>query len=234
MYWIFLVVFITAVLAPDIIRHDMFFLSETRAEEILIFLSGVISIVAFLKKDQLLIFHKKEKEKDQKTIKRAVGDLMESYSYIGEVNRKIDLLISISLGIADRSLLDKYKEKEIYQSIAAASNFLLKAETCIIRVINLKDKKTEKEFKVNPNGRNIKNDELAAMEKNIGVKKNNNWLIVSSKQTVNGMRSFIAVWGHGEEEENNPKNLEIVKMFASQVLFMYLFAKNNNNEKSVG
>lgn len=51
----------------------------------------------FIKNERIIIFHKKQKEKDQRKINQTVKDLVESYSYIGEVNRKMDILMSIAL-----------------------------------------------------------------------------------------------------------------------------------------
>jgi len=111
MYWIFLIIFIITVLVPDIVRDNFYAISETRSEEILIFLMGAMAFAIFMKNEKQLIFHKKEKEKDKKKIEQTVKDLVESYSYIGEVNRKMDLLMNTALGLSDRSALScKYGE----------------------------------------------------------------------------------------------------------------------------
>jgi hypothetical protein len=36
----------------------------------------------------------------------------------------------------------------------------------------------------------------------------------------------LIICGYDREEENSPKNLEILKVFASQALFLYSFAHN--------
>ena len=224
MYWIFLIIFIIAVLTPDIIRDNFFFLSETRVEEIIIFTMGAIAFFFFIKNEQLLIFHKKEKERDQKKIDQTVKDLVESYSYIGEVNRKMDFLMNIALGLSDRSLLSKSKENEIYQSIVSASNFLMKADFTSLRFINVKNYRTKKDFHLEERGRKIGNGELVDMGKNINVKKYEDCLIVASEQKINDIKSYIIICGYSEEEEKSPKNLEILKVFASQALFLYSYS----------
>jgi hypothetical protein len=160
MYWIFLLIFIIAVLIPDIIRGPILFLSETRAEEVAIFLLEMMAFLIFIRNELQLLFHRKEKEEDQKKINQTVKDLMESYGYIGEVNRKMDILINIALGISDRSALNKKKEKEIYDSITSAANFLMKSDSASLRFVNLKTKRTEKEFKTSGKQIFIKNEEL--------------------------------------------------------------------------
>ena len=63
MYWLFLIIFVITVLVPDIVRKDVSVFSETRLEEILIFIMGATAFFIFIKNEQKLIFHKKEKVK---------------------------------------------------------------------------------------------------------------------------------------------------------------------------
>lgn len=223
MYWIFLVIFIITVLVPDIVRTNFYMISETRLEESLIFLMGAIVFLIFIKNEQQLIFHKKEKEQDKKKIEQTVKDLVESYSYIGEVNRKMDLLMNTALGLSDRSILSVTHEKETYQSIVSAASFLLKSDSTSLRFVDIKNKKTQKEFRSSNGGNTIKNDVLLEMGNNINVKKNNDCLIISSSQKINDIKSYIIICGFDEAEEQSPKNLEILKVFASQALFLYAF-----------
>ncbi len=226
MYWIFLIIFITVVLVPDIIRTNFYIISETRLEEILIFFMGAVAFAIFIKNERQLIFHKKEKEKDKKKIEQTVKDLVESYSYIGEVNRKMDLLMNTALGLSDRSALSKTHEKETYQSIVSATSFLLKADSVSLRFVNINDLKTKKEFRSENSGGMVKNDILAEMEEGINFKKNDDCLIISSSQKINGIKSYLIICGFDEKEENNPKNIEILKVFASQALFLYSYTHN--------
>lgn len=229
MYWIFLGIFIITVLVPDIIRDDFFLLSETRVEEILIFLMGAIAFFIFIKNEQKLIFHKKEKVRDQEKIDQAVKDLVESYSYIGEVNRKMDILMNIALGLSDNSILSKSHEDETYQSIVSASNFLLKGDFASLRLIDIETSKTKKEFKMENNNHFINNSELVKMGENITVEKKDDCLIVSSNQKINNIKSYIIICGYDKDEENSPKNLEILKVFASQALFLYSYTHSENS-----
>jgi hypothetical protein len=225
MYWIFLILFIITVLIPDIIRGNVFFLSQTRAEEATIFLMGVITFVVFTKREQLISFQKKEKEEDQKKIDQAIKDLLESYSYIGEVNRKMDILMNIALGLADRSVLSKAKEEEVYQSIISAANFLMKADASSLRFVDLESGKTEKELNAQEKRTPIKNSDLAGMKKDVAVEKKKDCLIVSSAQKINNIKSYLLICGYDREAESNPKNLEMLKVFASQALFLHSYAR---------
>ena len=90
---------------------------------------GAMAFAIFIKNEQQLIFHKKEKEKDKKKIEQTVKDLVESYSYIGEVNRKMDLLMNTALGLSDRSVLSKAHEKETRALLNKASQKPVKKQS---------------------------------------------------------------------------------------------------------
>jgi len=229
MYWAFLLMFIIAVLIPDIVRHNVYFLTEERAEEVAIFLLGAIAFLVFIKNELLIIFHKKEKEKDQKKIDQTVKDLVESYSYIGEVNRKMDIIMNVALGISDRSMLNKKKEKEIYESIVNAANFLMKSESVALRLVDLESLRVKKEIKTDGNHQPIRNEELMAMGEETMAKKGKSCIVVSSSQDINNIKGYLIINGYNEREESNPKNIEILKVFASQAIFLYSYVNLDNN-----
>ena len=231
MYWIFLVLFIIAILIPDIIRGPVYFLTEERAEEVAIFFMGVVAFLVFMRNEYMFSVQKKEKEKDRKKMKQTVKDLVESYSYIGEVNRKMDILMSIALGLSDRSVLNKNREKEIYEAIVSASNFLMKADRSFLRFIKQKETKNIKEIKLDHKKNNVKNEDLVSMGKDISFKKNKDYLVVCSNQKINDIKSSLVICGYDDEEEKNPKNIEILKVFASQALFLYSYLALENGDK---
>jgi len=234
MYWIFFIIFIFAVLIPDIIRGPISYLTEERAEEVAIFLMGAIAFLVFIRNELQLTFHKKEKEKDEKKINQTVKDLVESYSYIGEVNRKMDILMSIALGLSDRSLLSKKREGEIYDSIASAASFLLKAENTCLRFFNMETKKLEREARQNEKKCHLKNKDLLQVDQETSAKKIKNCLVIASPQEINKTRCYIIVSGYDKNEENNPKNLEIIKLFASQAIFLYSYISLDKKSEVVG
>ncbi len=227
MYWIYLSIFIITVMIPDIIPGKILFLSENHAEEMAIFLMGAIGFLIFIKNERQIIFQKKEKEINQKKIKQTVKDLVESYSYIGEVNRKMDLLMNIALGLTDRSTLNKTKENEIYRSIVSAAKLLFKAKEVRLRFLNTDTKQTIKEIQEkNKSSKKsifpIKNNKII-IKKGASYQKRKKYLVVSSLQEVNKIKSYIIIQGYDLQEEKNPKNTEILKLFASQSLFVYSF-----------
>jgi len=229
MYWIFLALFIVAVLVPDIVRNNYGILTETRIEEFFIFTIGIISFFIFLRHEEIISFHKKEKEKDQKKINQAVKDLVESYSYIGEVNRKMDILMNIALGLTDKSILDKEREQEIYESIISASNFLMKADKTSLIIVDMETRSVKKQLDTEK--KRIILDKKLLESEDVLVRKHKDSLVISSSQTINKLKSYLIIKDFDEDEEKNPKNLEILKLFISQALFLYSYAHQSKDVK---
>lgn len=230
MYWIFFILFIVAVMVPDIVRGPISFLVEERVEEIMIFVLGAIAFFVFIKNERKIFLQKKEKEKDEKKINQTVKDLVESYSYIGEVNRKMDILMNTALGLSDGSDLNKKKEAEIYDSIIGAANFLMKADRTYLRFIDVVTGKTKKEFKIEGKEKLLGNQDLLSMGDNVNVKKMKGYIIISSSQKINFVKSYLVIYGYDPEEESSPKNIEILKVFASQAIFLYSYIQKSKEE----
>lgn len=231
MYWIFFALFILGVLVPDIIRGDIGFLSEERIEEVVIFLLGALGFLIFLFKERELIAEKEEKEKNQKRLDETGKDLIESYSYIGEVNRKIDMLMGVVLGISDRDTFDKKKEKEAYSSVANAAKMLLKGENATLVFLDSKSKKLEKVLDTDDSATRIRRDDLEGIGGVVNIKKTRSRIIVSSPNKMRNVRSYIKIDEYDEAEEKKPKNIEILKVLASQALFVYSFSRRESDNK---
>lgn len=219
---------------PDIIRGPVSFLAEERSEEVAIFLIGAIAFLIFIKNEKRIAQQKKEKEMAQKKMNQTIKDLVESYSYIGEINRKMDILMGVALGISNNSVIDKKSEKEAYGSIVDAAMFIFKAESGSLRFVNMNTKQTEKEIKVPEDiFFRVSNGDLLAMEKNVNAKKIDENFIISSPQSFNEIKSYIILGGCDDKEEEKPKNLEILKLFATQAGFLNAYSQKSVCETRV-
>lgn len=230
MYWIYLIIFVLAVLVPDLIRENFFFLTEERAEQLAILLLGLAAFLIFMIKEKQIFLVRKEQEKNHKRLRRTAHDLVESYNYIGEVNRKIDILMNIALGLADRSGLNKRKEKEVYENILKASISILKGKAAGLRFVDLKKAKTKKELGLeNFSGSPIKNSELVAMGENVNIRKAENYVIIGSTKEIENIKSFILVFDSSGQNALSANNQEILKFLATQALFLYSYSEKTGN-----
>ncbi len=223
MYWFYLIIFVLAVLVPDMIRHDMFGISRNQVEELAIFLLGMLSFLFFIFKEHQLFIQKKEKEKDQRRLNQTAKDLVESYSYIGEINRKMDMLMQIGLGLSERPSISKSKEKEIYQSIIDAAGFLLKAKCSTLRFVNVNNRRTIKEIDPQEICSGYRNSDLLKIGDSINIKRVKDFIIVSSHKTIDGVKSFLIMNSFDEQQGKDNNNQEILKYLASQALFLFAY-----------
>ncbi|MDP1620133.1 MAG: hypothetical protein Q8M12_04000, partial [bacterium] len=86
MYWLYLIIFIIAVMIPDIFREDYFGIPHEQIEELAIFILGLLGFLFFILKEHQLVVQEKEKKREQRRLQQTARDLIESYSYIGEIN----------------------------------------------------------------------------------------------------------------------------------------------------
>lgn len=230
MYWFYLIAFIIAVLVPDIIRSDLFGIPRNQAQELALFLLGMLSFLFFILKEHQLAIQKKEKEKEQRRLQQTAKDLVESYSYIGEINRKMDMLMRIGLGLSDRPAINRSKEKAIYQSIIDASNFLLKAECSTLRFVNVRTKHTVKEVNADKACRNYSNSDLLKIGENIHIKNFKDHIIVSSHKAIDNIKGYLIIDKFDESQGKDNNNQEILKYLVAQALFLYSYAAKSPDQ----
>lgn len=224
MYWIYLALFILAVLVPDLFAGKEFlFLSENRVQELAIFVLGMAGFLLFIFKEHQLSLREDESAKDKKRLFRTTQDLVDSYSYIGEVNRKMEIIMQIGLGLADKSELSKAKEKEIYNSILAAASSLMNSKKACLRFVNTRTNNTQMDFFGEGVCSLVKNADLAGMGENINFKKVNGYILASSLKEINSVKCYLIVEGYSELEADNVNNQELLKFLASQGLFLYAY-----------
>ncbi|MFA6973715.1 MAG: hypothetical protein WC238_03195 [Parcubacteria group bacterium] len=224
MYWIYLFLFIVAVLVPDLLEGRTFaFLSENRLEELAIFVLGMAGFLIFIFKEHQLSLREDENVKDKKKLFRATKDLVDSYSYIGEVNRKMEIVMQIGLGLADKAELSRDKEKEIYNSILAAASSLMNSKKACLRFVDTRTNNTQMDFFGDGVCSLVKNADLAGMGENVNFKKVNGYILASSLKEINSIKCYLVIEGYSELEADNANNQELLKFLASQGLFLYAY-----------
>ncbi|OGI14915.1 MAG: hypothetical protein A3E38_00060 [Candidatus Moranbacteria bacterium RIFCSPHIGHO2_12_FULL_54_9] len=218
MYWIYLAIFILIILTPKIIQDGILFLREEDVESLIIFGFGILAFILYLAKEKALLRVFKEKLRLQKRTNIITRDLSDSYSYIGEMNRKFDivkdLVFHLPQGTAD--MLAK-KEPETYQLIIEAAKLLAKTDSVSLRFVNLRTKKIEhtvenssaKTFDV------FDAPTLSASEKTFW--EDHECIVVSSPERAKHMMAYLIF----PKTTNRVDDAEIFKMLASQALLLF-------------
>jgi hypothetical protein len=228
MYWIYIIIFILAVLTPEMVTHDIGPIGQERVETLIIFGLGVISFLAVLLKERQLSRSRNEKTEIQKESNKIFKDLKDSYSYIGEINRKLDILKNIALGLPEESSLTPNKEKEIYDSIIEAVRMLGKTSNFAIRFINMASKNVEKEIKGKSNfSASIRNNMLTNNE-NACAAEVDKYMIICSPRKIDNISAWIII---AKKKNQISENIEILKALASQALFLFAFSRREMMRK---
>jgi hypothetical protein len=221
-------------MVPDVFKNDAFGLHYKQIQELAIFLLGMTGFLFFIAKDRQLSIHHKEKKREQRRLQQTANDLVESYSYIGEINRKMDMLMQIGLGLSARSTLNKKQETEIYQSIIESVTALLKARCSTIRFVHAATGKIVKDVVFNEKCRSLKNGaDFFDMEDNVYIKNIEDFMIFRSEKTMNGVKSYLIIKSPDKFLSENNNNQEIIKYLIAQSLFLYSYlAKSSIYQKN--
>jgi hypothetical protein len=228
MYWIYLIIFTLAVLVPDIIPHEskIFFLGEEQLEEILIFVFGFTGLFLFRWKEKQSNINLREKMEVQKEARQISKDLTNTYSYIGETNRKLEIMKNISIMLSGFPDTDSKKEKEFFDTLVESVYVLSKSEKIVVRFINTKTGKTEKEIK---NKRRIfsraNNGEIIRdfLNENKSFTETKSHFVAISPGIMDEM--IVAIITSKNNQQQKLEDPEMLKALASQSLVAYCHLK---------
>lgn len=124
----------------------MFGIEERRLEEIMIFAFGMVGLFTFGMYQRYMERKEKEHEDALNAYERAKRELLDSYQYIGSINRKIEVL----KGVANRTSLEivgnSQYPKELLSSLAANAAACAGAKRALIRYVELERIRTEHEI----------------------------------------------------------------------------------------
>lgn len=145
-YLVYLIFFVLAVLSPSLYNRGYFGLSETALEELTIFLFGMAGLLTFAAYEHLMENREQEQERVETDYKRAKGELIEAYTYIGAINRKIELLKKTANTASLQLTNGKQNAKELFHALTANACAAAGAQSVLVRVVELPKLRTEREF----------------------------------------------------------------------------------------
>lgn len=139
MYWIYLIIFVITVFVPQIIREGYFFFQEEDVESLILLSFGVLAFTLYLVKEKQLVHVFQEKLHLQKKTNTITKDLSDSYSYIGGMNRKFDIVKNLIFRLpGEQSQLTGKNHTHIYKSLLQAVQVLSKEESASLRFVDVK------------------------------------------------------------------------------------------------
>ncbi|MEI7621297.1 MAG: hypothetical protein WCJ51_02060 [Candidatus Moraniibacteriota bacterium] len=228
MYWIYFIIFSLIVFIPTLISKGIFGLSTIQTQEYAILLLGIFGFAIFTWVERRMKKIEKEKNKMISQMSRTTKDLTHSYSYIGEVNRKLDILMNIMLNFPESSQLSPRKQKELYASIMEAVGLFGRASEFEIRFINALTGETMKEIKKPGIGRiqfSHKKDTLQTQ-----VFEDEKLIVIPSPKTIDDVYACIILKKKNSQQNGN--DLEIMRVLAIQALSLFVFLHSKKEKQA--
>lgn len=216
------------VFAPEYVRQGYFFLNEEDAEAVVIFFFSLLGFLFYLAKERALGKVQQEQRLVKQEKKIISLDLENSYSYIGEVNRKFEILKhSIGALPGAFSIFKRSdQEEDLYRPLLDAVKTLSKVNAVAFYFMHVSDRRVEwtcmdgkeKIFSgVHP--------ESLLHEKTRRFWLEDDFYRASSPKLVNHLRCFIVF----PKNVNDIDDHEIFKILASEALFLFCLVRRGKN-----
>ncbi len=223
MYWIYLAIFVLALLTPKFIQGEWLFFREEDIESLLIFCFGAFGFMIYLAKEKTLLRVFREKLHLQKQTNMITRDLSESYSYIGEMNRKFDIVKDLIFNLPKTTAVAlKKKEWDIYSSLLETVSLLSKTDEVALCFVNIRKKTIEWVFQRGPGHsftRYLDIEKLLDGDRFFWEEQD--FAIVRSPRQAAGVAAFLIV----SKTTNRVEDGEIYKILASEALLLYCFKR---------
>lgn len=226
---LYLLFFVLAVLSPSIYRRSLFGIDETTLEEMTIFLFGIAGLITFTLYERYMDRREKEREIVEHDYNRLKFELMESYAYIGSVNRKIELLKKMAEETS-LTLVDKKRfPKDLLFSIAANACAAAGAQGSLLRIVHLDKLRTEREFFHDPEHTcqfRISNRELRSMHDTQVPKSSipqedgrHLFVVPSDRMATNDCKAYLLLIV--DEKHREDVDTSLLKIFVNQAEMLY-------------
>lgn len=230
MYWIYLSLFIFIVFIPDIINGGISGYREESVEELLILIVGGLGFFMYLMKEKKAAKEQQEKKYFQKEANRMSKDLTSSYSYIGEINRKLEIFKNISLGLPEWSKLTLAKELELFEYIMSAIKILTRMNEYEVIFVDTESREIIKEIKSDKKV-SFELEEKYFFKKNKKFFETDKWILAVSPNEMEHMLAGIFL--KKKNFSQTIEDCEILKAIASQVLFLYAFSERRRQRRGI-
>lgn len=229
MYWIYLVIFVLAILTPRFVQGGFFFLREEEIESLMIFCFGAFGFLLYLAKEKTLLRVFREKLHLQKQANMITRDLSDSYSYIGEMNRKLDIVkdLIFTLPKTTAEALGK-KEGDIYVSLLQTVSLLGKTDQVVLCFINTRKKiivSMHKKKSQDSFTQHVDPEKLLATKKFFWEEED--CVVVRSPQQAKGVSAFLIF----AKTANHIEDDEVFKILVSEALLLYSLEQEYSEKK---
>lgn len=221
MYWAYLILFVCMIVTPELTQNGVLFFSEDDFEALLIFCFGMLGLLLYLGKESAFLRAVREKLSLQQETNQIRKDLSQSYSYIGEMNRRIDIVKNMVVSLPQTTPpVPKRSGLDLYSPIIEATKLLAQSDCVALYFIRASDGSVLERYEV---GDGEHRDALSVLsgEHLLGAKKylweEGRLSFVRSPEEAEGVAAFIVF----HKLKNRLEETGIFQILAAQALFVF-------------
>jgi hypothetical protein len=142
---VYLALFVLAVLSPSLITKNFFGIPERHVEECFIFLFGLVGLATFSIYQRIMEKTEKEHEDAKSEYDRARHELVDSYRYIGNINRQMEVLKRLANQTSLKMLDGDQSHKDLLNTLLQSAAESAGAHAALIRYVDLERLQTKHE-----------------------------------------------------------------------------------------
>lgn len=221
MYWAYLILFVCMIVTPEFTRDGILFFNEDDLESLLIFCFGMVGLLLYLGKESAFLRAVREKLSLQQETNQIRKDLSQSYSYIGEMNRRIDIVknMVVSLPQAKAPAPEKHGQV-LYDPIIDATKLLAQSDCVALYFVSTRDGAILERYEVG-DGEHRETLNALAGSHLLDTKKylweEGRLSFVRSPEEAEGVSAFIVF----HKMKNRLEETGIFQILAAQALFIF-------------
>lgn len=227
MYFIYFTVFVLMVFVPVIVSYRTILLdvNEEVLDGLLILFLGAIGFAIYLWEERKFRLNFRKRIAVQKESHQIFKDLGEAYSYIGEVNRKLEIMKGTALGIAENFAK---KGALAYVPFFQAFALLAKSKKIIIQFWDVENKKLLGEVKTDAK---LKIDSgiscEEALEREEKFFETEEFFFTKSPKDIQGIVGMVAI--KRLLSSHRIEDPEIMKALVAEALQLFIIAGKKIN-----
>jgi hypothetical protein len=225
MYWIYLLFLVLAVLTPILITREHLVLPEEELEGLIILLLGMAGFFVYFAKEKALFRLLRERLSLQKTTHNIQRDLSESYSYIGAMNRKQEIVKEMLFDLSVRTANDSRYCDLWYRKILQTALELARVDAGSLRFVDVRKRILIDHYEEGVHGNEHYIDLVPDVI--LGQKKlffeSEGCYVVRSPRLSDGVVAFLVI----PKQVNHFDDVEIFKMLAASALTFYTLSCQN-------
>ncbi len=230
MYWIYLALFVLAILTPQFVSENQSIFTEQDIESLLILCFGVFGFVVYFTKEKALLRIFREKKHLQNQTNLMTRDLSDSYSYIGEMNRKLDIVKDFIFDLPKAIVGASGKKKEkLYDSLLGTVSILAKTDRVVLCFVHTKKKTIEKILEKSSKQSLIAHiDPVQLLSEGKFFWEEQDYAVVRSPRQAKGVAAFLIF----TKTKNHIEDSDVFKILVSEGLLLYAFDQERSFTKA--